>query len=195
MRVPFVMAYAKGLGSQIINAINNLEYVADEGLPRIRYEKNGNVITLLIWRLKSSVTLPWTSAGTDGKWTIILCTPLPLDWRLGPRAFRKLRRFVIGEGNQNGEGEYYLAGPWSIQKVAELYPGFAERYLKVGVFTEEGEWIGPIPDAELIAPHVILGDFSPEKTATLDYNPTDQACTDDEEPVEEDIFFGESPLS
>ncbi len=168
MRIPFIIAYATGRGSDIISSIPNITYFPPSDqwrMPRLCYSKNGNDYEFLIHKLKT-VSIGPESRGTDGKWTVVLLTPLSIDWRVGPRAYRKFKRFI------NNATPGFLLGPRSIRHMAQQFPSFATSYLVDG-------------DMNLIAPHIIAGDPAPQLIATVDYRPTSMQAFDDIEPDED----------
>jgi hypothetical protein len=170
MRIPIVMAYAAGMGQQIINSIPNVRFVPtgpQNQMPGLFYTKNGNEYEFTIRKI-AVVSMGQQSLGAGGKWKVVLLTPMSMDWDVGPRAHRKLKRFI--DNTPSG----YLMGPKSIAQMAEEYPAFAGDYL--------------MQNSTLIAPHHLAGDPSPARIAEIDYRPSSLEAFDDIEPERTDLF-------
>jgi len=171
MRIPFVLAVANNMGRQIVNAVDELEFIQGGSDLSVHYDRlifRGH--GFMVAKIADGLTLPWTSAGVGGFWEAWLLVPEDFDWRLGPAAQRKLRRAFLLPANQNGSGEYYLQGPWSLPHIAELRPVFAEAYLQ------------PEGGGALRSPAIFWGDPAPEAIALVDYRPSDADCINDVEP-------------
>ncbi len=174
-RIPIVIAYAAGSGPEIINSIPNVSYIPPGmrwKMPRLSYAKNGNIYEFLIRKIKT-VSIGPQSNGNGGKWTVVLLTPLSMNWEVGPIAHRKLKRFI-----DNAEAGWLL-GPISIKQMSEQFPAFASNYLTSG--------------GVLIAPHIIAGDPDPARIAEIDYRPSSLDAFDDIEPNRTDLF-GPDPV-
>ena len=211
MRVQYFLALAKGKEKQIIDAIPNLKYQTeiDNGFgeiiktrPMLIYTKGKYILQLYVSIVDRNVNIPGRpSSGDDQKWTIIFLTPSDIidtetgnvfhDWKAGTIFFRKLKRMVLSDQNQNAQNEYHIQGPWSIQEVIRKAPNFAEKwcYPQRPILNENKDIIGyeRVPNSDPIVPHVIAGD-EPEYMARIDYNPTDDEVNDDIEIEEKNII-------
>ena len=107
-RVGFVIALPKGRNP-------------DE-LPNVETERlHGDVWQLTVENIgafyvnvvRKNLTLPVSSIGTDGKWTVAIVYPIGRDWKEATRSFRKFRRY-------SDRYPARLQGPISIARAKEL---------------------------------------------------------------------------
>jgi hypothetical protein len=163
------------MGQQIIDSIPNVRFEPtgpQNQMPGLFYTKNGNEYEFVIRKI-AVVSMGQPSLGTGGKWKVVLLTPMSMDWDVGPKAHRKLKRFI------DNAPAGYLMGPKSIPQMAEDYPAFAGEYL--------------MQNSVLIAPHHFSGDPKPEKIAEADYRPSSLEAFDDTEPLKTDLL-GPDPV-
>lgn len=103
-----------------------------------------------------------TISGTQ--WQLWLCIPCSLDWRIGAKVARFIRRVALARPAK-------VRGPWSLRQFRSLYPTVAAELLGAG---DE-------------PPLVIAGD-EPASYPRADYRPTDSDATNDVEPDPSIIF-------
>jgi len=196
-RVYFLLAIAKGKGQQVINAVNNLEYVNEPGvIPKLVYTKNGNQLEIHLKKLVGNISLPaYPSTASDGKWSVFLLIPDdPYKHEPGTNAFKKLRRRIKSAGNTDVHGAHYLAGPYSLKALERASTALAEKWLntkKPTAWDVDGNPTAWEPDKSkgLYCPCIIAGDDE-HYSASIDYDPSDQDCIDDVEPNEGELFPG-----
>ena len=154
MRVPFLFGIKTGYGKEIINSYENINY-SNGILVHNNFEFNIDFI-----------------AQYNSTWNIYYILSKKSDAGQCTKIYRKLRRCALIDSDK-------LLGPFSIQRAYVLYPSFANRWLKIGIYDENDNWIEPANDI-LVAPRTYLGE-DPEKAALIDYSPTDAQCINDEE--------------
>lgn len=179
MRIPFLLAYAEGKGAYILKNINNVSYAPPDYLwhfPRIDFRGQE------YWfRRIASVTLAQDSVAESKMWSVALLYPMSQDWANGPMLHRKLRRVAMAAPNG------WIKGPFSLLKAATLWPSFANRYLKPTTYDEDND-IYITQGSEIMCPMVFMGDQDPFDIAKIDYNPSDDDCTNDVEPDKDVII-------
>lgn len=110
-------------------------------------------------------------------WQLWHVLPVGQNWRLGPAAFRLLRRCAL----QNAR----LKGPWRPKALERLSEALADEhcYPQRPVLDAGGNIVGweKVPGAPMTMPLVCHGD-DPVREAELDYDPSDADCNADVEP-------------
>lgn len=195
MRPSAIIAIADGKAAQILNTIPGLSYIPEghpHGPPRLRYERAGKQIEVMLMQAEgwNNVTLPWTSAGTSGKWDIYLLVAEPgsigrpaVDDDAGylwlTRAFRKLEALAAANPT-------YLRGPWSLAKLIEAYPAKAQELLQEPVLDAEGE-----PTGQFVWRFPTLAGDTFEGFLAVDYRPSQADIDGDVDPDPATLFGGE----
>lgn len=187
MRVTFCLAYSAGLARQIINAIPAMRYIPAGEIRGRNYNSmaitvGGEEYHFLVHQLAAGVALPWPSAAASELWGVAFMVPCDsMDFRRGCKLYRAMRRFILSSANRNGQGDWYLQGPWSLAKVADAYPAFAAEHF--AVLDSDGN-----PTGSYKVPIMFSGDPAPELVALVDYSPDDIDSENDVEPEEGTLY-------
>jgi hypothetical protein len=199
-----IFLYALGKGKTIIDSINQMKYLEPDHKwpPRILFKipvgdpieiinpitkeieimyKSYKESKFLIDKIGKTSIPSKPSSGTNGDWAIAYLKQIDEGLELGPLILKRLRKW---SNNHNTD----MLGPFSILKVYEKYPTFAEKLLKPGVYDNNGKWLNAVPGSQLKMPSVWQGDQSSEELAKIDYDPTQEECDNDTEADLNEIF-------
>jgi hypothetical protein len=115
-------------------------------------------------------------------WLLWLALPCGLDWRMGARAMRFVRRLSMARSTD-------IQGPWSLRQFVELFPTVSDSIFYQHFYNEFGNDLGKMLDAEFRLLPIISGD-DPAALLEADYRVSDEDALADTEPDPATIWEG-----
>jgi len=217
-RAYFLLPVAHNMANAILNNIDKISY--DNDTHTLIFARQVKEDLYFSVHIQSSfrgqarqITIPGQlSAAPDNSWDIYCLSPKDDDYVIGPKAQLYLGKVYRSALNENAQGEKYIGRPMSLTKAAELFPAFANKYMRKQmpltwtapdpgsllthifgyVKSEEPGVTGVLtwthdPDGKLHPPVQFAGEDL-DSLEKANFRPTTEQEDADELPTEEDVF-------